>query len=95
MWVMHVTTNILIFRGSMKKIYKRTIVIIRRLYKNLEKPIFIKKIKAQFAEFIHCLKMFKISFTSECNARDTRNKTIIKNGHRYGFFYVLHERVMP
>ena len=35
---------------------------------------------AQFAEFIHCLKMFKISFMSECNAHDTRNKTIIKKG---------------
>ena len=37
-----------------------------------------KKKKAQFTEFIYCLKILKISFMSECNARGTRNKTIIK-----------------
>ncbi len=61
-----------------KKITKRTNVIIKKLHKKLEKPNFIKKKKAQFAEFIHCLKMFKISFMSKCNAHDTTNKTIIK-----------------
>ena len=48
---------------------------------------------AQFAEFIHCLKMFKISFMSEC---DARNETIIKKiVIGMVFFYVLHEGVMP
>ena len=27
---------------------------------------------------------------SKCNAHDTRNKTIIKNGHRYVFFIMYY-----
>lgn len=49
-----------------------------KLYKNS-----LKKNKTQFTEFIQFLKICKMSFTSECN-----NKTIIKNGYRYGDIFL-------